>query len=445
MTNSSDQNSKGPKQSRNDDQISETEVQMNKQSKDYKDVSSRIATLDSVFFARHGLLLAILYGVLFDLGGAILGIFMALIAVNMGFVESIDVLSNPESIEGMIVLLVVNGVAVILMGVVVVGTNKQLAYTSSLKEQFPLKKNNFLLVGGIFLLMILIVGGFNYLTSFFETTYFPDFEVVTPYGFLESDNPAVLTLAIVNVVIIAPIVEELFYRWTIINALDNGMSDRATVLFSSLIFALAHSATNLEYSFYFFVIHLISSFLLGMFLGIVYLKTRKVLLTIILHAGWNFLISSQTFFVLANASLVYSIIFLVLIGVSAIFLGILIFNYFNNRKDPSKATLSMFIEVFRLSKKQVDNNNKVSSIDSKDERTIKMKWEWFELIGGYFLLSVLIPHLIQAFDSLIGAIATIILFFYLGALGLIGAIFFFRQINKINQVSSLEHYYSTTE
>ncbi|TFF84909.1 CPBP family intramembrane metalloprotease, partial [Candidatus Heimdallarchaeota archaeon] len=239
MTNSSDQNSKGPKQSRNDDQISETEVQMNKQSKDYKDVSSRIATLDSVFFARHGLLLAILYGVLFDLGGAILGIFMALIAVNMGFVESIDVLSNPESIEGMIVLLVVNGVAVILMGVVVVGTNKQLAYTSSLKEQFPLKKNNFLLIGGIFLLMILIVGGFNYLTSFFETTYFPDFEVVTPYGFLESDNPTVLTLAIVNVVIIAPIVEELFYRWTIINALDNGMSDRATVLFSSLIFALA--------------------------------------------------------------------------------------------------------------------------------------------------------------------------------------------------------------
>ena len=73
-------------------------------------------------------------------------------------------------------------------------------------------------------------------------------------------------------VVLAPIAEELFYRKLVIDRMGV-YGERAAVIVSALIFGLAHG--NLDQFFY--------AFGLGLVLGYVYLKTRRIIYTIGLH------------------------------------------------------------------------------------------------------------------------------------------------------------------
>ncbi len=76
--------------------------------------------------------------------------------------------------------------------------------------------------------------------------------------------------------LLAPVAEELFYRKLVIGRLGV-YGERAAVITSALIFGLAHG--NLSQVFY--------AFGLGLALGYVYIKTRRVIYTIILHMMIN--------------------------------------------------------------------------------------------------------------------------------------------------------------
>ncbi len=86
-----------------------------------------------------------------------------------------------------------------------------------------------------------------------------------------------LWLEFIIACICAPIVEELVYRKFVIDRVGR-YGEGVAIVFSAVIFGLAHG--NLEQMFY--------VALLGTLLGYIYVKTGKIVLSILLHAAFNF-------------------------------------------------------------------------------------------------------------------------------------------------------------
>lgn len=85
-------------------------------------------------------------------------------------------------------------------------------------------------------------------------------------------------VTIIYTVIIAPIVEELFFRKLLLDKLS-GYGEKWAIIFGALCFALFH--TNL-YQF-------VYTFGMGLIFGYVYIKSGKIIHTIIMHSGINFI------------------------------------------------------------------------------------------------------------------------------------------------------------
>ena len=96
-------------------------------------------------------------------------------------------------------------------------------------------------------------------------------------------------------------------------------------------------------------------------------------LSIALHALWNLVISLSSIFNLFGLDFVYYIIFLVLVGICGI--------------------VSIIGLIFLLRKKGIFS--KKPKEGTQIRKPIKIELVWFELIGIYFLLIVLLPVLIQ--------------------------------------------------
>ncbi len=92
-------------------------------------------------------------------------------------------------------------------------------------------------------------------------------------GVVESVDPWITLLC---VVIIAPIVEELFFRKAMIDRLS-AFHPMDAILFSALLFGLVHG--NLTQFLY--------AFPLGILLGIIYYRTQNIRYTILLHVAVN--------------------------------------------------------------------------------------------------------------------------------------------------------------
>jgi membrane protease YdiL (CAAX protease family) len=101
-------------------------------------------------------------------------------------------------------------------------------------------------------------------------------------------NPWNVVLFLGTGVVGAAVFEELIFRRMLIPALEiRGMSPMGAVIASSLGFALIHLPNDaLNGSPGFVVTHFISSFIIGLFLGLVYVLTRNVIFPIIIH-GFN--------------------------------------------------------------------------------------------------------------------------------------------------------------
>lgn len=347
------------------------------------------------FFAHFGLWFSVFYYSSFQVIGSFLGVILLMIFVTFQIIK-IDANGNydPSSTNATYALLIVNLLATIIIGFVILGMNRRTKFIPS-KIIFNISKNDLkILVFGL-ALMFFIVAGLQTIISLIENQFFPDFSVETPYDFFNSDNLGLIIFATVLVSVAAPIAEEIFYRWSLIQTLKQGMNKYSTVIFSSLLFAFAHSSADLTYSFYFFIIHFVTTFLVGLILGTIYLLTEKVILTIVLHATWNFIISLSAIFDYFNIYNIYFIIYLVIIGLAGI-----------------GTVIGLTLIILKKKKKQ----EMLEPKKHQEKTKVKLRPEWFTLILGYFGLVVLIPFVIQLITTNFSLGEGFISIIYLGSL-----------------------------
>lgn len=130
------------------------------------------------------------------------------------------------------------------------------------------------------------------------------------YGLVEtaimSSNPVVQVLA---VVVLAPICEEIVFRRLVINKMLSAYSMHTAVIVSALLFAIAHG--NITQGFY--------TFLMGILLGYLYIKTKSLLMCIIAHFINN-LIAVVEMYVTFTPFIVEAIIFALFLIPAILFL-----------------------------------------------------------------------------------------------------------------------------
>lgn len=83
--------------------------------------------------------------------------------------------------------------------------------------------------------------------------------------------------SLLQVCIIAPIIEEILMRGFVLEGLKNTYGVIMALLFSSLLFAILHSN----------MVQTLSAFVCGVILGLLYIKTNSIFCCIIAHCGYN--------------------------------------------------------------------------------------------------------------------------------------------------------------
>jgi membrane protease YdiL (CAAX protease family) len=388
----------------------------------------------SRLFCRMTLSLTILYSGIFEIGGALIGVLVLIIISSLQLIPVVGDEIDTESIGYIIFLLVNNALASILVGALALIFNKKAQFIPP-KQQLGLTQQDGKLLLGAFCMILFSVAGIDLIGSLIQVNFFPNINIDSPYDFFSIKNLGVLLTAMVLVSVVAPITEEIFYRWTVIETLKTGSKKWTSILLSAIIFALAHSSSNIRSSFYFFVVHLISTLFMGIILGYVYYRTRKVINTIILHALWNFLISLGAIFDYANIGFVFNIIYFVLIGLGAIgsIITLVLFLQQRKKKEADVSTDSI--------KQEEIQTNETSS---KNKRSIKLKKEWFGLILGYYFLVTIIPWLISLITGYLNQGQDYALVLYLGMLIAIGVAVLFKlnnQYSKFHPEKKEKQYY----
>ncbi|PWI47744.1 hypothetical protein CEE45_10200 [Candidatus Heimdallarchaeota archaeon B3_Heim] len=139
----------------------------------------------------------------------------------------------------------------------------------------------------IFLIFIILLPIDTFLKEQGFTTESP-YDTISPTAVLAND-PVFLFLFFSVFAIGAPIWEELVFRRTLIPLFERrGIGQAWALIFSSLLFSLQHTPTDLyNGSLGFAIEHFISTLLGGLLLGFLYLKTRNILWPILFHAGTN--------------------------------------------------------------------------------------------------------------------------------------------------------------
>lgn len=90
------------------------------------------------------------------------------------------------------------------------------------------------------------------------------------------NSPSGSTLFIVLTCLIAPVCEEVLFRGILLRSLANSMSKWEALLWSSLVFAVFHPLTLLPLI-----------FVLGLSLGLVFVRTKNIMASILTHMLWN--------------------------------------------------------------------------------------------------------------------------------------------------------------
>jgi uncharacterized protein len=150
---------------------------------------------------------------------------------------------------------------------------------NSLRDVFPLKKFNPVLI----LLTLTFLAGVQQLLN--VVNFWVDNVIPPPQWFWELfnkifENDFGFWGAFLKVVIIAPVVEELIFRGVIMHGLMRNYSQFKAIFFSGLLFALFH-LNPWQFP---------ATFMLGMLLGWLMIKTRNIGFAIIGHAINNLLV-----------------------------------------------------------------------------------------------------------------------------------------------------------
>jgi len=95
-----------------------------------------------------------------------------------------------------------------------------------------------------------------------------------------------LILSIIASGIVGPILEEILFRYILLNRLLTFNSKTLSIIISAIVFALFHNG----------IINIIYAFILGLILSIIYLKYKNIKTSIIIHISANMIVSFLTQF-----------------------------------------------------------------------------------------------------------------------------------------------------
>jgi membrane protease YdiL (CAAX protease family) len=202
-------------------------------------------------------------------------ILFILVSVLLSYVTEV----NSEIVGNLAVYFIV-----VLISIWFIYTYKKLDISFGKFIGFQFEKNiwkSLLYLSFIFFLFQLSVAWFYDLILYY---FFP--------SYLESRSRDMVELSVgylLASVLIFPIIEELFFRGFLLRYLTAkwNWSLRASVIFSSLIVALLHQSY-------------ISTFLFGILMCIMYLKSKTLLLPIVYHIIHNTIVMSITFYASGN-------------------------------------------------------------------------------------------------------------------------------------------------
>lgn len=88
---------------------------------------------------------------------------------------------------------------------------------------------------------------------------------------------AISPVALISIILLAPLVEEFVFRYAAINILTRRFKQTWGILISSFFFSIIH----FDFPFIF------GYFLIGLVLAVVYVRTNRLLLSFFVHASMN--------------------------------------------------------------------------------------------------------------------------------------------------------------
>lgn len=143
------------------------------------------------------------------------------------------------------------------------------------KLSIKLSRNSFIwtLVGIIFVFLAQMVGSVLDKSVFQLTTQSANTSSTVAAA-------AISPVALVSIVLLAPLVEEFVFRYAAINILMSNFKQTWSILISSLFFSIMH----FDFPFIF------GYFLIGIVLTFVYVRSRQLLVSYIVHAVMNFIV-----------------------------------------------------------------------------------------------------------------------------------------------------------
>ncbi|MGM2731551.1 lysostaphin resistance A-like protein [Bacillus cereus group sp. Bce005] len=91
---------------------------------------------------------------------------------------------------------------------------------------------------------------------------------------------AISPVALISIVLLAPLIEEFVFRYAAINILTRRFKQTWSILISSLFFSIMH----FDFPFIF------GYFLIGLVLAVVYVRTNRLLVSFVVHASMNLIV-----------------------------------------------------------------------------------------------------------------------------------------------------------
>ena len=149
----------------------------------------------------------------------------------------------------------------------------------NLPEYSPVKRK--MPAGKLFVAVLISIGiiyALSYVTNFFVAGLEAVLGFEIPSGLDETLTSSSLWLAIISAVVVAPIAEEYMFRKLICDR-TAVFGEWQSILISGLAFSLFHGSIH----------QLLYTFALGCFFAFVYIRTGKLIYTIILHFAVNFI------------------------------------------------------------------------------------------------------------------------------------------------------------
>lgn len=167
----------------------------------------------------------------------------------------------------------------------------------------PLEMSRVQLIFLLFVILIVTVSTIEILATLIDfglDLIGMDPSLSSPYDdfFLTPLNILMFTFLVTT---IGPIFEELVFRRFTISMMLKQCQSRVLVVFTSaLIFSLSHTAANLLESFRYAILHMVATFIIGIVLGIIFLRWG-LRFAIIFHSIWN------TFSLIVQLSIIYEL------------------------------------------------------------------------------------------------------------------------------------------